>query len=139
MTRSGGVCVVLILSVAGGAFARGGQTVWAGIYSNEQATRGEAAYRAACASCHLETLKGNDTAPALTGDAFLREWNSRTVRELYGRILTTMPADDPGSVAEQTVLDIVAYVLQSNGFPAGDAVLASPEQAERITITRERP
>jgi mono/diheme cytochrome c family protein len=139
------VLLVYVLALMGRASAaqvhdvpKAEGTVWAGVYTDEQARRGELTYRDRCAQCHLENLKGNDQAPALVGDAFLRDWDAKTLREFYGRILSTMPEDDPGSLDEKAVLDIVAYVLQSGGFPAGSKPLASAEEAERIRITRVR-
>jgi len=114
------------------------KNVWAGVYSSEQARRGEVAYGASCAACHLENLKGSDMAPAVVGDAFRNEWDAKSVRALYSRILSTMPADAPATLSEKTVLDIVAYLLEANGFPAGSDQLESADQAQQIKITRQK-
>jgi mono/diheme cytochrome c family protein len=114
------------------------RTVWDGVYTAEQAKRGETAYRESCARCHLDTLKGNDMAPGLVGDAFVQEWDGKTVRAFYGRILSTMPADDPGSLDEKAVLDIVTYALQVNGFPAGSHAIETADEAQQIKMTRAK-
>ena len=63
--------------------------------------------------------------PELWGDAFLAQWEHKYVGAFFTRIQTTMPEDTPGSLSESEVLDIVAYVLQTNGFPAGDKAIPS--------------
>ncbi len=105
-----------------------------GVYSEKQATRGETAYRTNCARCHLDNLKGNDMAPALADDAFFASWESKSVRALYSLILSTMPSDSPGTLSENDVLDVVAYILQTNGFPAGKDELTR-DKAEKSRIT----
>lgn len=114
------------------------RSAWVGVYSDEQATRGATAYRESCARCHLDNLKGSDMAPALLGDVFINQWDSKTVRAFYGRIFSTMPADDPGNLDEKAVLDIVAYILQANGYPPGSTAIESAEQAQWIKITRNK-
>jgi cytochrome c len=107
----------------------------AGMYSKEQAGRGSAVYEANCARCHLENLKGNDMAPALMGDSFLAGWENKSARALYSLILSTMPSDNPGTLAGGDVLDIVAFVLQTNGFAAGSDDLTL-DRADKLVIKR---
>jgi cytochrome c len=114
------------------------RTVWAGVYTDEQAIRGATAYQTFCAKCHLENLKGNDMAPSLAGDDFLQAWKGKSVRALYSLILSTMPSDNPGTLASQEVLDIVAYVLKSNEFPSGSEALGSADEAQQIQITDQK-
>ena len=45
--------------------APSGGTVWDGVFTEAQASRGEAAYGRSCAVCHKEDLLGGGTAPAL--------------------------------------------------------------------------
>ena len=102
--------------------------IWAGAYTAEQATRGKAAYAESCASCHGPTLTGGDSAPPLAGSNFLNNWNNTSTADLFSRIKDTMPANDPGSLSGKTVADIEAFMLQTNGFPAGAAPLATDPQ-----------
>src|SRR6266404_5739030 len=94
-------------------------TVRDGVYSAEQATRGRTTYDAKCASCH----DGGTMGPELWGDQFLAQWDNKLVGAFFSRIQTTMPEDAPGTLGENAVLDVVAYVLQTNGFPAGDKAI----------------
>ncbi|CAN5832132.1 cytochrome c [soil metagenome] len=103
-------------------------SVWAGVYTGEQAVRGKAAYAESCASCHGPTLTGGDSAPPLAGSNFLNNWNGTTTADLFTRIKDTMPAYDPGSLSGKTVSDIEAFMLQINGFPAGTTALPTDPQ-----------
>ena len=67
--------------------------------------------------------------PELWGDPFLAQWENKHVGAFFTRIQTTMPEDEPGSLSENEALDIIAYVLQTNGFPAGDKAHPERERA----------
>ena len=97
-----------------------GQQPAGGPYTAEQATQGKAAYEANCASCHGSDLMG---APPLAGEGFIGGWRTRSTRELYTLIRNSMPADNPGGLSENNYANIVAYILQFNGVPAGTTPL----------------
>ena len=113
----------LLLFIATVAFSTRAQdsqrTVWDGVYTGDQAKRGEAAYVEACSNCHGRTLEGADMTPALTGGAFMANWDGLTVGDLFDRIRISMPADRPGSLSRQEDVDVIAYILRFNQFPAG--------------------
>lgn len=119
--------------------AAGSRTVWDQTYTKEQAARGADAYRKSCASCHGPSLAGGETGPPLVGTAFLENWKDASVGDLYERIAVSMPQETPGSLAAETYADIVARVLERNGFPAGSSELP-PDRAVlgtiRVTLTR---
>jgi len=96
-----------------------GRTVWDGVYNDEQAKRGEATYVEACSNCHGRTLEGQDMTPALTGGGFMANWDGLSVGDLTDRIRSSMPFDRPGTLSRQENVDIVAYILRFNRFPAG--------------------
>ena len=133
--------ILWMLSITGVPLstAEDGHTVWQGVYSDPQADRGREQY-AKCASCHGPNLEGQGAAGALRGSAFITHWNGHTVQDLVGRIWTTMPQDDPGSLSEPTVVDLVAFLLKANGFPSGDHDLpAAAETLKMIKITPKGP
>jgi mono/diheme cytochrome c family protein len=99
------------------------RSVWDGVYTAEQAKRGGALYLKDCANCHGQQLEGADMSPALTGPAFTADWDGLSVGDLFDRIRVTMPADRPGSLPRQEIIDILAYVLNANQLPAGDTEL----------------
>src|SRR5262245_54447934 len=104
------------------------QTVSQGVYTDEQAKRGQAIYKDGCSSCHGEMLEGR-LGPPLTGDSFVGDWGKDPLSELAGKIRNTMPQGNPGKLNTQQVADIVAYLLQAGKFPAGRAELPSDEAA----------
>jgi quinoprotein glucose dehydrogenase len=122
---------VVVMAFVGMSLGQGGaRTVRDRVFSEEQAARGKTSYDNLCSTCH----EGGGMGPALTGSEFLASWENKTARSLYSRILTTMPSDAPGTLSEQEVLDIVAYLISANGFPAGDKALEKPDELNDITI-----
>jgi mono/diheme cytochrome c family protein len=98
-----------------------------GVYTADQASRGEAAYKESCSSCHGDSLEGGGQAPPLSGSEFTSNWRDTTAWDLFNRIQVTMPADRPGRLsADQTAL-IVSYLFKANGFPAGSQPLPGVE------------
>ena len=100
-----------------------------GVYSDPQAQRGKTQYTQTCAVCHMEDLSGNGSAPPLVGDPFAFTWNGHTADELFNLIRTTMPQSNPNSLPPGTVVDIIAYLFQANGAPAGHDDLKSEAAA----------
>jgi cytochrome c len=100
-------------------FGQGARTVWDGVYSEAQAKRGEAIFVDACSNCHGRTLEGQDMTPPLTGGVFMSNWDGLSVGDLTDRIRSSMPLDRPGSLSRQDNVDVVAYILRFNQFPAG--------------------
>jgi len=131
------------LALGGAVVARAqaaDKTVWTGVYTADQATRGAAAYAESCASCHGESLAGIDVAPPLTGSGFLNNWNNTSAGDLFTRIKTTMPLNAPDSLSGRTVSDIEAYLFQANGFPAGEIALPpSPPMMANVKIVAQKP
>ena len=104
-------------------------TVWDGVYTADQAKRGDANFHQECSNCHGDNLEGLDEAPALSGGGFLANWSGLTVGDLFDRIRTTMPADRPGHLTRAQNADIIAYILQVNQFPAGNTELSQQSEA----------
>ena len=99
------------------------RTVWDGVYTEDQAKRGETIYRKECAACHGDMLTGGESAPPLTGGAFLANWSGLTMGDLFDRIRKTMPQSAPGRLTRQQDADILAFMLSVNKFPAGKTEL----------------
>lgn len=108
---------------AGQEASAGSRSVWDGVYTEEQAKRGEAVYTKECMSCHGDTLIGGGGASALTGGTFMSNWNGLTVGDLFDRIRKTMPQGSPGKLTKQQDADVLAYILSFNKFPAGKTEL----------------
>lgn len=121
LIRTAGIALVSLWAV--GVAAQGERSVRDGVYTEEQARRGQAVYAESCANCHGEHMEGIDMSPALTGATFGSNWNSLTVGDLFDRIRTTMPMDRPGSITPQQNADVIAYILKANQLPAGTTEL----------------
>jgi len=100
------------------------KSVWDGVYTMDQANRGKQGYSEQCASCHGPELTGGEMAPALAGGEFLAGWDGLTVGDLFERIRISMPQNSPGSLSGAQNADILAFMLASNKFPAGETELA---------------
>jgi cytochrome c len=136
------VSLLLFLTVAITAAQpeNGATSVWRGVFTVEQAARGESVYREWCASCHGPGLEGADMTPSLVGGAFTANWNQLSVGDLFERIRTTMPLDRPGAVRGQSNADLIAFILKSNAWPAGTSDLPRELAAlKQITIESTRP
>ncbi len=115
-----------------------GRTVWDGVYTEEQAVRGEQVYQDQCTFCHLDDLMGDAFATPLIDDAFTLRWDGGTVGDLMIVIQVTMPADQPNTLSNEDVADVIAFLLQMNEYPTGDQELPADQEAlEAIAIVGE--
>jgi cytochrome c5 len=121
----------ILLAVAGAGLAslraqtdagNGLPAIWTGIFSASQAERGKAVVSTRCTQCHGQNNP-------LTGDGFMLHWEGHDVGGLYRKIKETMP---PGrtqiTVSDHDKLDAVTFILQENGYPAGETDLSDDEQ-----------
>jgi S-disulfanyl-L-cysteine oxidoreductase SoxD len=109
------------------------KTVWDRVYSAEQAARGQQLYKEQCGYCHRDDLTGGGSeagAPALKGPIFTIRWRDQPLADMFVTIGTTMPQDKPDTLTPQIVIDIVSFLLKSNGMPAGSSEL--PPDLERL-------
>jgi cytochrome c len=129
------------LGALGAAWAQApARSVWDGVYTAEQAMRGQAAYTAQCARCHGNQLTGGESAPPLSGVEFFSNWNGLTLGDLFERIRISMPADSPGRISREDNADIVAYMLSVSQFPTGETELARrTEMLNQIQLEMYRP
>ncbi len=118
----------------------GPRSVWDGVYTEEQAKRGEPLCNAECTFCHGTKLTGGESAPPLVGGEFLSNWNGLTLGALFERIRLTMPQDTPSRLSRQQKADILAYILSINKFPAGKAELQQKtELLKEIKFEANKP
>ena len=121
-----------ITALARDSTAASGKSVWKGVYTEAQATRGESEQQNNCAACH-----GTEK---YSGDAFTKAWFGRTAFDLFDQIKTTMPDDNPGGLSVQQYTDVVAYIFKINGIPAGtDSLSSDPEALRQIRIEPKPP
>ncbi len=118
----------------------GPRTTWDGVYSDDQAKRGNAIYTKTCAQCHGSSMEGVDMAPPLAGGQFMSNWDGTTLSDLTDRIRLSMPQDNPGILSRQEAADVTAYLLSANKFPAGKTELAKEaELLKQIKFQAAKP
>src|SRR4051794_32728429 len=118
------VSSALLLGAWGADAQQAKRSTASGVFTAEQAKKGETAYQARCAGCHGTDLRSTDSeAPDLTEGIFEFGWNGKTIAETFEQIRRTMPVDNPRSLDDQTYLDILTYIFQFNGVPSGNQKL----------------
>jgi quinoprotein glucose dehydrogenase len=106
-------------------------------YSAEQAASGALQARTNCEPCHGAGLLGGD-APALSGPELFANWP--TAHSIYEFFSVEMPPFNPGGLGEEAYVEILAYILSLNGYPAGsDALTADPAILEEIRLQPQAP
>ena len=109
-------------------------SVWEGVYTSAQAARGKEAYERHCSGCHKSDLTGAN-GRALVGPRFWQDWGEDSLGSLSHITRTSMPRGAAASLDESVYLDIVAYILERNGYPAGADELTT-ERVDRVWVTR---
>lgn len=141
--RAKAASAVLCASLFGALAAFGGPgraddaTGSAGLYSEAQAARGLAVYEKHCVACHAAGMTGGPGSPPLKGEIFLIGWRGEKVGVLLEQIHLTMPTGLAGSLADQEYADVLAAVLQANGFPPsadGSELATDPAALMDVTI-----
>jgi ankyrin repeat protein len=112
------------------------RTIWDGVFTDAQAARGESHYRASCSKCHSDDLMGDREAPALVGPRFAERWKGVTAADMLQDTRRTMPQEAPDSLGLPAYVDLVAFMLKSNGSPSGAIELPVDEQLlKQIQVT----
>src|SRR5262245_3394403 len=112
-----------VVSVAAALAAQETRSVNEGVYTADQAKKGEALYKEQCSACNGDNLEGSGPMPPLAGKDFPANWTGKTVGDLYEKAQTTMPATAPGTLTPEQAADIVAYMLSKDNYPTGSAAL----------------
>jgi mono/diheme cytochrome c family protein len=130
----GGFLASLAVSIA----AQETRSVNDGVYTADQAKKGEALYKEQCAACHGDNLEGSGPMPPLAGKDFLANWTGKTVGDLYEKVQTTMPATAPGTLTPEQAADTVSYMLSKDNYPAGSMALEG-KMEPLLKITLDAP
>jgi nitrate/TMAO reductase-like tetraheme cytochrome c subunit len=91
-------------------------------YSVEQASRGAKLFEHSCSSCHGAKLEGV-SGPALRGDTWQQRFGGAKLLTVWGEIKGPMAEYAGTTFTTQQSLDILAYLLEENGLPAGAQAL----------------
>ena len=138
------VPVVLVAMLLGACLIRpsgalAGTSTLDGIYTGAQAERGLTIYTDHCEMCHAPNFTGNPGAPPLTGLEFLFNWDGMSMAALLDYVKTMMPPGEVGSLSDQEYVDVVATVLQANGFPAEDSAELPTDPDALAGLAFQRP
>lgn len=123
------LAALLAGATAGAAQAEGASgptSTLDGVYTSGQAVSGGRLFRRDCTMCHV--------ASQFEDGELLRAWRGRSVGDLLEQLRTTMPYDAPGRLRPQQYADILAFLLEMNGYPAGAEALRAGAGLERIRI-----
>jgi mono/diheme cytochrome c family protein len=123
------IALLVVLGSSPAAAQEAGSTAGAkpsvaATYNEAQADRGEQVFATVCSFCH-QTADFSDAT-------FQTTWKGFSVGEFFTLISMTMPQDNPGRLTPQQYVDVLAYILELNGHPAGkdelpaDAKLLEP-------------
>ena len=108
------------------AAAQSEKSVWDGVYTEDQAARGQTVFTASCSACH--------NIADFTGSSFLNGWEASSVLDLFEKVQKTMPMDNPGSLRPQDYADVITYFFRLNAMPAGKEELDT--DAEHLKLIR---
>lgn len=93
-----------------------------GVYTTAQAERGAGVFADICSECH-KTEEWSD-------DAFRNRWSSESVFGFWYYIYEQMPnGAPPYSLTREQVTDVLTYILELNGLPAGPAELGTDDDS----------
>jgi cytochrome c5 len=133
------IALALPITVFASLFAQTTKSVWTGVYTNQQATRGTDLYNRVCSECHGDDLEGREKAPALAGESFAQRWDDATLKKLFER-MEEMPPDKPAArLKPDQYVDILAFLLSANDVPAGSQPLVSDKDVLAAIKYTSRP
>jgi quinoprotein glucose dehydrogenase len=115
------------------------RSVLDGVYTPAQAARGRAAYAEYCARCHRDDLQGNPEAMPLTGARFTETWREDSLVSLFDHMATRMPREPRTTLPTPVYVDILAFILQFNGYPPGDGELTAGNLREVTFVGLDGP
>lgn len=133
------LCLAAFVCLAAVATAQESRrTIWDGVFSEQQASRGQRGYAQACAKCHADDLLGTSNAPALVGESFLGRFDRATADDVVLTVRQTMPQEAPDSLGAEAYVDIVTYLFKANGSPAGAGELPVNRDALKQVLVTSR-
>ena len=117
------------LSVVAAAAFADQQTTNDGIYTESQATAGQAVYEEKCKTCHpLEFYQEK-----------FKVWNKQPLIGLFDSLSATMPGDRPGGLMIDEYTNVLAYIFSVVGYPAGEQALNPDDGSMEEIIIEAAP
>jgi mono/diheme cytochrome c family protein len=127
------LCIAaLSAATLGGLAAQDAQrTIRDGVFSRQQAARGEGVFESICTNCHeIEDFTGPD--------AYLEGVEGESLWDTFEFVSSEMPEDDPASLNPEEYAAVLAYIFSEYGMPSGETDLPIERDSLR-TITIVRP
>jgi S-disulfanyl-L-cysteine oxidoreductase SoxD len=115
-----------------------GKSTLDGVYTDAQAKLGRAVYEASCSRCHGADL-GGFSGPPLAGPRFMDRWREFNLNVLYDLIKSTMPLNAAGTLSEAGYLQVVAYILDTNGLPSSTTDLRADVMSTTLLVGKDGP
>jgi mono/diheme cytochrome c family protein len=136
--RAAGLIGAIALSVAPILAPRLAAQTASPTFTSEQADRGRASYQHWCQTCHGSELdNGEFGGPPLKGSWFNSHWGQSSVGALFTYVKGLMPPDNPAGLNDTTYVDMLAFILRANGYPAGNSELPPDTNAlDQMTLRR---
>jgi mono/diheme cytochrome c family protein len=107
------------------------------LFTSEQAEAGRVVYKDHCQVCHGDRLlSGEMGGPPLSGSFFFNRWEGKTIGELYSYTQEFMPFGRGGTLSKSEYSDVIAFVLEYNGFGAGETELAPDSETMDFKISK---
>lgn len=99
------------------------------LYTKAQAVAGAQIFATHCVSCHGGNMQGT-AAPSVAGKDFLTfaHQNGWTVEALQYLVLNQMPFNAPHSLSPDGYASVIAFLLASNCYPAGNTPFPTTDQ-----------
>jgi len=129
--------VAAMMAIGAPNAAAQAKTVWDGVYTQQQATRGASSFTAYCARCH--SADTSEERRPLAGKAFWQSHRESTVDRLLDYVSKNMPNGAGGSLEANVYADLVAFILSRNDLPAGAAELTKESANGVQIITKDGP
>jgi len=105
------------------------QTINDSVYTKDQAKIGKQLYQDNCIACHDKKY----FRPVL------KAWDGQPLGVLFAVMSSSMPESNPGSLPEKDYVDILAYILSLNRYPAGETRLDHTNNTlDEITIAARK-
>ena len=108
-------------------------------FTDQQVAQGKTAYEHNCMDCHGSAMDNGEFGGApLKGAYFRNKWGNGSVANLFAYTKSKMPPDRPGVLSDKVYADVVAYILQRNGYDAGGRELpADPAAQQSMSLKRD--
>ena len=103
-------------------------------YTSSQAQQGMILYQQMCIACHGTNLDNGSFALPITGDLFYGVWGGRSVAELQQYIQESMPPASAEKLSGTDSLELISYMFQVEGIPAGQRALTLDSNTQLLPI-----